>query len=72
MTIHRLSVLVFILAWGHIYLVGGTDALGWLYALTALAVVSCGGYWLWAASRGKPSLVATIAAERRAATGDAA
>jgi predicted ferric reductase len=56
LTIHRLSLIVFVLAWLHVFLVSGQyEEPVWLYAGTALAVLLSGLYRVWASRLGRPS-----------------
>jgi DMSO/TMAO reductase YedYZ heme-binding membrane subunit len=56
LTIHRLSLIVFVLAWLHVFLVSGQyEEPGWLYAGTGLAVLLSGMYRVWASRLGRPS-----------------
>jgi DMSO/TMAO reductase YedYZ heme-binding membrane subunit len=56
LTIHRLSLIVFVLAWLHAFLVAGHyGELGWLYAGTGLAVLLSGMYRVWASRGQRPS-----------------
>jgi hypothetical protein len=59
--IHRLSLLVWVLAWLHGVL-GGTDsdALGVLYVATGLAVVFSGAYRYWASRQRRPTFTTSL------------
>ena len=56
LSIHRLALVVFILAWLH-GILSGTDseALRGLYIATGLAVVGAGTYRYWASRKGRPT-----------------
>jgi len=56
LTIHRLSLVVFVLAWLHVEL-AGTDSgnLAWLYVGTGLAVLLSGFYRYWASRQRRPA-----------------
>ena len=56
LSIHRLSLIVFILAWLH-GILSGTDseALRGMYIATGLAVVGAGSYRYWASRKGRPT-----------------
>jgi len=54
--IHRLALIVWILAWLHGLLSGtDSDALRAMYVASGLAVVSAGSYRYWASRKGRPS-----------------
>jgi predicted ferric reductase len=54
--IHRISLVVFVLSWLHVELAGSdSDALGWLYAATGLAVLFAGAYRYWASRQRRPT-----------------
>lgn len=56
LSIHRLSLLVFGLAWLHGMLAGtDSEALRPMYVATGLAVVVAGAYRYWASRKGRPS-----------------
>jgi predicted ferric reductase len=56
LSIHRLSLVVFILAWLHGILSGtDSDALRGMYIVTGLAVVAAGSYRYWASRKGRPT-----------------
>ncbi len=56
LVIHRLSLLVFVLAWLHGILAGtDSDALRGMYVATGLAVVAAGAYRYWASRKGRPT-----------------
>jgi predicted ferric reductase len=56
LSIHRLSLVVFILAWLHGILAGtDSEALRGLYIATGLAVVVAGSYRYWASRKGRPT-----------------
>jgi predicted ferric reductase len=56
LTIHRLSLIVFVLAWLHSFLVANHyEEPGWQYAGTALAVLLSGMYRVWASRLRRPS-----------------
>jgi predicted ferric reductase len=56
LSIHRLSLVVFVLAWLH-GILSGTDseALRGMYIATGLAVVGAGSYRYWASRKGRPT-----------------
>lgn len=55
LTIHRVSVIVFVLAWFHVRSISSdTSGFEWLYVGTALAVGCSAAYRLWASRRGRP------------------
>jgi sulfoxide reductase heme-binding subunit YedZ len=65
LTIHRLSVIVFVLAWFHVFLVASHyGEPGWLYAGPGLAVLLSGIYRVWA-SRGRRPSFTTSRSEAR-------
>jgi predicted ferric reductase len=56
LTIHRLALVVFVLAWLHAELIGSdSDDLGPLYIATGLAVVLAGSYRYWASRQQRPT-----------------
>ena len=56
LTIHRLSLIVFVLAWLHGILAGtDSDVLRGMYVVTGLAVVAAGSYRYWASRKGRPT-----------------
>ncbi len=56
LSIHRLSLIVFILAWAHGILSGtDTEALRAVYVATGLAVVMAGAYRYWASRQRRPT-----------------
>jgi sulfoxide reductase heme-binding subunit YedZ len=56
LSIHRLSLVVFGLAWLHGVLAGtDSDALRPMYVATGLAVLAAAAYRYWAARKGRPS-----------------
>jgi predicted ferric reductase len=56
LSIHRLSLVVFILAWLHGILSGtDSDALRGMYVAAGLAVVAAGSYRYWASRKGRPT-----------------
>ena len=59
--IHRLALLVWVLAWLHGVL-AGTDsaALGALYVATGLAVVVSGSYRYWASRQRRPTFTTSL------------
>jgi len=61
LTIHRLSLVVFLLAWLH-GILAGTDsgALGPLYVGTGLAVVFSGAYRYWASRQRRPTFTTSL------------
>jgi sulfoxide reductase heme-binding subunit YedZ len=59
--LHRLSLLVFVLAWLHVELVGSdSDDLGWLYIGTGLAVLFSGFYRYWASRQRRPTFTTSL------------
>ena len=59
--IHRLSLLVWALAWLHGVLAGtDSDALRLLYAATGLAVVFSGAYRYWASRQRRPTFTTSL------------
>jgi sulfoxide reductase heme-binding subunit YedZ len=61
LTIHRLSLVVFGLAWGH-GMLSGTDsgAFGPLYLVTGVAVVGAAAYRYWVAKRRRPTFATSL------------
>ena len=60
LSIHRLSLVVFGLAWLHGILAGtDSDAVRPIYVVTGLAVVATGAYRYWASRKGRPSFETT-------------
>ena len=56
LTIHRVSLVVFVLAWLHVELAGSdSGSLGWLYAATGIAVLLSGSYRYWASRQRRPT-----------------
>ncbi len=56
LSIHRLSIVIFALAWVHGILSGtDSDALRALYIATGVAVVIAGAYRYWASRQGRPT-----------------
>ena len=61
LTIHRLSLIVFVLAWFHSVLAGSdSDALGLMYVGTGLAVVLSGAYRYWASRQRRPTFTTSL------------
>ena len=61
LTIHRVSLVVFVLAWLHVQLIGTeSDDLGRVYAGTGVVVVASGRYRLWASGRRRPTFLARL------------
>jgi sulfoxide reductase heme-binding subunit YedZ len=61
LTIHRVSVVVFVLAWLHVQLIGSeSDDLSRLYVVTGVVVVGSGLYRLWASRQGRPTFLARL------------
>jgi len=59
--IHRLALLVWVLAWLHGVLAGtDSDALGVLYVATGLAVVVSGSYRYWASRQRRPTFTTSL------------
>ncbi len=59
--IHRLALLVWVLAWLHGVLAGtDSDALGALYVATGLAVVVSGSYRYWASRQRRPTFTTSL------------
>jgi hypothetical protein len=61
LAIHRLSLMVFVLAWLHSVL-AGTDSgeLGFMYIGTGLAVVLSGAYRYWASRQRRPTFTTSL------------
>lgn len=61
LTIHRLSLVVFVFAWLHVELVGSdSDELAWLYVGTGLAVLLSGFYRYWASRQRRPTFTTSF------------
>ena len=61
LTIHRLSLFVFVLVWLHAVLAGSDSAeLGLLYVGTGLAVVFSGAYRYWASRQRRPTFTTSL------------
>jgi predicted ferric reductase len=61
LTIHRLSLIVFVLVWLHAVLAGSDSAeLGLLYVGTGLAVVFSGAYRYWASRQRRPTFTTSL------------
>jgi len=62
LVIHRVSIVVFALAWLHVYLIGSDSGdLDWLHWSTGVAVVLAAVYRLWAARLRRPTFVTSLA-----------
>jgi sulfoxide reductase heme-binding subunit YedZ len=73
LTIHRVAVVAFVLAWLHVQLIGSdSGGFEWLYAGTALAVAASAAYRLWASRRGRPSFAGWVRESATAPIGEAA
>jgi predicted ferric reductase len=61
--IHRLSIAVWALAWGH-GILAGTDSgsIGWLYVASGLAIVAAAAYRYWAYRKGRPTYASSLPA----------
>jgi DMSO/TMAO reductase YedYZ heme-binding membrane subunit len=61
--IHRLSIAVWALAWGH-GILAGTDSgsVGWLYVASGLAIVAAAAYRYWAYRKGRPTYASSLPA----------
>ena len=61
LTIHRLSLIVFVLAWLHSVLAGtDSDALRLMYVGTGLAVILSGAYRYWASRQRRPTFTTSL------------
>ena len=61
LTIHRLSLVVFVFAWLHSILAGSdSQALGPMYVGTGLAVVLSGAYRYWASRQRRPTFTTSL------------
>jgi sulfoxide reductase heme-binding subunit YedZ len=61
LTIHRLSLVVWVLAWLHSVLAGSdSDALGLMYVGTGVAVVLSGAYRYWASRQRRPTFTTSL------------
>ena len=61
LTIHRLSLIVFVLVWLHAVLAGSDSGeLGLLYVGTGLAVVFSGAYRYWASRQRRPTFTTSL------------
>jgi sulfoxide reductase heme-binding subunit YedZ len=61
LTIHRLSLVVFVFAWLHSILAGSdSQALGPMYIGTGLAVVLSGAYRYWASRQRRPTFTTSL------------
>jgi len=61
LTIHRLSLFVFVLVWLHAVLAGSDSGeLGLLYVGTGLAVVFSGAYRYWASRQRRPTFTTSL------------
>jgi predicted ferric reductase len=66
--IHRLSIVVWGLAWGHGILAGtDTGGFAWLYVLTGLAMVAAAAYRYWVGKQGRPSFATSLPSATHAA-----
>jgi methionine sulfoxide reductase heme-binding subunit len=65
--LHRLSIVVWALAWSH-GILAGTDAggLGWLYVSTGLVVLLAAAYRYWVGKQGRPTFATSLPADDRA------
>jgi predicted ferric reductase len=61
--IHRLSILVWALCWGH-GILAGTDSgsVGWLYVASGLAIVAAAAYRYWVSRKGRPTYASSLPA----------
>ena len=60
LSIHRLALVVWVLAWLHGLLAGtDVDTLRPLYVASGLAIVAAGAYRYWASRQGRPTFTAT-------------
>ena len=64
--LHRFSLAVWALAWGH-GILAGTDSggLGWLYVVTGLAMVGATAYRYWVSRQGRPTFATSLPAGAR-------
>ena len=59
--LHRLALVVFVLAWLHAELAGSdSGALAWLYIGTGLAVLGSGFYRYWASRQRRPTFTTSL------------
>jgi predicted ferric reductase len=66
--IHRLSIVVWGLAWVHGIQSGtDTDGLNWLYVLTGLAILASAAYRYWVGKQGRPSFATSLPSATHAA-----
>ncbi len=70
--IHRLSIVVWGLAWGHGILAGtDTGGFGWLYVATGLVILGATAYRYWVGKQGRPTFSSSLpSAVRDRATPD--
>ena len=67
--IHRLSIVVWGLAWGHGILAGtDTGGFAWLYVLTGVAMVAAAAYRYWVGKQGRPSFATSLPSAAHTAT----
>jgi sulfoxide reductase heme-binding subunit YedZ len=61
--IHRLSIVVWALCWGH-GILAGTDSgnVGWLYIGSGLAIVAAAAYRYWVSRKGRPTYASSLPA----------
>ena len=59
--LHRLSIVVWGLAWSHGILAGtDTGDVGWLYVATGLAILAAAAYRYWVGKRGRPTFASSL------------
>jgi predicted ferric reductase len=61
LTIHRLSILIWAVTWGHGILSGtDTNGIGWLYIVTGLAILGATAYRYWVGKQGRPTFASSL------------
>jgi methionine sulfoxide reductase heme-binding subunit len=59
--LHRLSLAVFLLSWGHGMLAGtDSDSLRWLYVVSGLVVIAAAAYRYWIAKKRRPTFATSL------------
>jgi hypothetical protein len=59
--LHRLSLAVFLLSWGHGMLAGtDSDSLRWLYIVSGLVVIAAAAYRYWIAKKRRPTFATSL------------
>lgn len=66
LTIHRLSIAIWGLSWGHGILAGADSAgFAWLYAASGLVILGAAAYRYWVGKQGRPTFATSLPTDER-------